>query len=129
MSEEKNIYQILTEKFPFLSYGTYNEEDYVGIIQNHDTTFVMMYVYNKIQDEKLKKLFLEYSDEYYWSSNRLVPINIYFRNRFKVFTPYLMAFSAKDFNLICGPSPSIDAYMSKRIKRRTVALVSTKKAN
>lgn len=121
MSE--SIYSKLSEKFPFLTYATYGDDEYIGIIQNSDNQFVTMYVLNRMHDEKLKKQFLAFGEEWWWGSNRMIPINIFFKDRFKVFRPYLMTFASKDFVINCGPTVSLDDHITKRIKRRSIQLV------
>ena len=82
-----------------------------------------MYIYENIQQEEGKKLFLELGDEWWWGSNRLIPINIILGDRFKPFQSILRTFNAKDFNLVHGHSINLQNIMQKRIKRRQIQLV------
>ena len=58
-----NIYQKLLDSFPFLSFCTHSNNEFIGIIQNMDNTLCSMYIYEQIQSEEGKKLFLELGDE------------------------------------------------------------------
>jgi hypothetical protein len=116
-------FTMLTEKYPFLSIGRYAKNEYVGIIQNSSKSIVSMYDYTLIKDENLKKLFLELADEYWWSSNRQICIDIFLRGEFDIFKPYLLSFNAKEFELIHGPSVSLGNMSKKRIKRKVIQLV------
>jgi len=73
------------EKFPFLSVlelGTNGE--IVGIIQNQTQAVTSVYVYEKV-DEMDKQEFLSLADEWWWESNRIIPINLVLGNRFHKF--------------------------------------------
>ena len=111
------------EKFPFLTLGRYLDQDYLGIIGNSDSQIVSMYVYNMLPDDNLKKLFLELGDEWWWETNRQLPINVALKERWSVFRPYMKTFIAKDFEIIHGPCVSLDTVMIKRVKRRQIQLV------
>ena len=118
-----NIYQKLLDSFPFLSFCTHGNNEYIGIIQNMDNILCSMYIYENIQIEVGKKLFLELGDEWWWGSNRLIPINIVLGERFKPFQNILRTFNAKDFEVLYGPSISLANILKKRIKRRQIQLV------
>ena len=111
------------EKYPFLSYGTYLGEDYIGIIQNSDNSILSMYIYNLLPEIDLKTKFLELGDEWWWESNRQLPINIFLKERFAEYKGCLRTFIRKDFALEFGPCISLNDQMSKRIKRRHIQLV------
>jgi hypothetical protein len=102
----ENISKILAA-FPFLSYGVFDEREYIGIIQNSDNSLLSMYVLDMIPDEELRRLFLKYGEDWWWGSNRQIPINIFFKEQFLGFRPYLRHFSRKDFNLVQGHAVSL----------------------
>ena len=118
-----NIYQKLLDSFPFLSFCTHSTNEFIGIVKNMDNVLCSMYIYENIQQEEGKKLFLELGDEWWWGSNRLIPINIILGDRFKPFQSILRTFNAKDFNLVHGHSINLQNIMQKRIKRRQIQLV------
>lgn len=116
-------YESLQEQFPFLTYGIYLEDDYIGIVQNCDQQILSLYVYNHISEDRLRKLFLNYGDIWWWESNRMVPINVFLKEKFKVFKPYLKTFVRKEFNIQWGPVVSLQDSMIRRIKRRQITLI------
>lgn len=120
---DENKYKNLQEKFPFLTYGKYLDKDYIGIVQNSDNQLISIYVYNNINEDNLKKTFLSLGDEWWWESNRTIPINIFLKSRFDAFKPFLKTFIKKDFEIVFGPIVSLQEIMVKRIKRRTIQLV------
>jgi hypothetical protein len=118
-----NIYQKLLDSFPFLSFCTQGNNEFIGIIQNMDNVLCSMYIYENIRQEEGKKIFLELGDEWWWGSNRLIPINIILGDRFRPFRSILRTFNAKDFTLVHGHEISLQNIMQKRIKRRQIQLV------
>lgn len=119
---DQRISNIL-DKFPFLSYGTMLEQHYLGIIQNSDNQLLSMYVLDSIPSELLRKEFLKCGDDWWWTSNRQVPINIFLKDRMRIFRPYLKHFSRKDFQLIAGHSVSLQETIARRVRRRQVQLI------
>lgn len=111
------------EKFPFLTYGTYVDTEYLGIVGNSDSQIVSMYIYGDLPTDELKKLFLEVGEEWWWETNRQLPINIALKHKWAPFKPYMKTFITKDFNIHSGPCVSLDNLAEKRIKRRQIQLV------
>lgn len=119
----KKILDIL-EKFPFLTYGLMQGEEYLGIVQNADNQFISMYILDLIPDEASRRLLLNFGHEWWWDSNRKVPINVFIKDRrFKAFRSCLRMFSAKDFEIVQGPTVSLAETMNRRIRKRQVTLV------
>jgi len=110
------------ERFPFLSLATYGDQELVGIIQNSDNVVVTMYVYNLLKDED-KMVFMEVGNEWWWGSNRLVPINIVLKVPMRHFSYTLKTYSTKDFVVLHGQQTSLTNVITKRTKRRQISLV------
>ncbi len=119
----ENQYQELLQQFPFLTLASYGNNEYVGIMQNTDVNVISMYIYEHIKDPKLKKVFLQLGEEWWWETNRKIPINIIMGGRFKVFRDALVTFTHKDFEILHGPSICLRDIMQKRVKRKNVQLV------
>jgi len=111
------------EKYPFLTGISYAEEEYVGIVVNHDNTIMTFYDLNKIPTKELKKAFLEYGEIWWWESNRQLPIDVFLNHEMKPFHPYLSTFIMKDTEVLFGPVTTLQNLLRKRIKRRGVQLV------
>jgi hypothetical protein len=114
---------VLQERFPFLTVISYLNQEYLGIIQHADSSFVSMYVIDNTFTDQMKKDFLECGEEYWWGSNRQIPINLFLKDRFAQFKANLKTFSRKETTIIQGPSVNMRDLVSKRIKRRTIILV------
>ena len=78
MNNVPKKYQDLLDQFPFLTLVKYGGNEYVGIIQNKDNNLVSMYNYEGIKTIKDKMEFLELGEEWWWGTNRMIPINIIF---------------------------------------------------
>lgn len=116
-------YQQLLDQFPFLTLASYGNNEYVGIMQNQDNNVISMYVYDQIKDQAQRKYFLELGEEWWWETNRKIPINIILGDRFKVFRNALVTFTIKDFEVLAGPTICLRDIMQKRVKRKNVQLV------
>ncbi len=111
------------ENFPFLTLGRYLDQEYLGIVGNSDNQITSIYIYNSLPNEEAKKLFLQLGDEWWWETNRQIPINVVLKDRWAVFRPYLKTFITSDFEILKGPSVSLDDVMVKRVRRRQIQLV------
>jgi hypothetical protein len=118
-----NEYTILNEKYPFLTIGTYSEQEYIGVVQNSSKTLISIYCLNDIKDDGLRALFLSLSEEYWWTSNRTVSISIFLKPDFDIFKPYLKHCVAKECTVLHGPVISMDNLVRKRQKKRKIELV------
>lgn len=123
MSQISKKYQTLLDDFPFLTLVSYGGNEYVGIIQNIDNNLASMYNYESIKTVENKKLFLELGEEWWWGTNRMIPINIIFRTQFQIFRPTLITFTMKDFAIIHGPTLSLSDIVQKRVKRKNIQLI------
>jgi len=118
-----DFFKQLSEKYPFITVVMYGNTEYVGIIQNRDKLVTTMYDFGRITDIELKKKFLEFAEVWWWESNRSIPINIFLRDEWAVFKPYLQTFINKDFDIMYGPATSLAELNKKRTKKRSIQLV------
>ena len=115
--------KILQERFPFLTVFTYAGDEYVGIVQNQTKTVVSAYVYNDIVDKEVKKEFIELGDIWWNESNRKIPINLFLKQDFEQFEPYLKNFVGKEFKIQQGPTVSLQNLSKRRVKRKRIELI------
>lgn len=118
-----DFFQKLSENHPFITVCTYANLEYVGIVQNRDDTVTTFYDYGSIVNQELKTMFLELGDNWWWESNRLIPINIFLKEDWIVFRPYLKTFNNKGLEILHGPTTSMSELAKKRIKRKSITLV------
>jgi hypothetical protein len=113
----------ILEKFPFLCLCRVGEDEVVGIIQNYTTTLASIYVLNVLNCKEDKAEFLECGEEWWWGSNRQLPINLVIGPKFKKFSYCLRTYNVKDFEILHGEAVSLQNIITKRIKRRQIQLV------
>lgn len=120
-------YQDLLDEYPFLTVVSYGTNEYLGIIQNIDVQVASMYVYDRIQEIERKRQFLELGDEWWWETNRMLPINIALLNRWN-FSDCVQSFNVKQMEIVAGPEVKLANSITKRIKRRSINLIQKPKS-
>lgn len=114
------------ENYPFFSYVRYGKkecEEYLGIIINTDQIITSMYNFETIATPDLRKTFIELGEQWWWESNRLIPINLFLGLQIAPFKNYIINMNSKDVEILWGPQTSLNNIMQKRIKRRSIQLV------
>jgi len=120
---QKTFFQQLAQQHPFISVCRYAGDDYVGIIQNRDDTVTTLYDYGAIIEAGTKTRFLELGDIWWGESNRLIPINLFLKEDWSMFKPYLKTFINKSLDILHGPVCSMGELHKRRSKRRSITLV------
>ena len=113
----------IRDNFPFISVVHYGGIEYVGIVINQDQYVTSIYNYEELRSEEDRKVFLDLGEIWWWESNRLVPINMFLKEEWTVFRPYLRTFNNKSLTIIHGPVCSISELAKKKSKRRSITLV------
>ena len=121
--ETNDFFKKLSENHPFISICSYASQDYVGIIQNRDDAVTTIYDYGAIVSTELKARFLELGDVWWWESNRTIPINLFLKDEWAIFKPYIKTFNNKSLTIIHGPVVSMNEFIKKRSKRKSITLV------
>jgi len=119
----EDTYKELLNQYPFISYVTYGGNDYIGIIQNADEIITTIYDFSLLKTVEQKTLFLELAEQWWWESNRLVPINVFLKQDWAQFRSCLKTFNSKDVEIQHGPYVSLKEISAKRSKRRSITLV------
>jgi hypothetical protein len=117
------LFEKIAERYPFITFCTYASNEYVGVIQNRDDQITTIYDFGGIIHEVQKRDFLELANTWWWESNRSIPINIFLKQDWEQFRPYLKTFINKDLDIILGPATSLQELSRKKIKRRSITLV------
>jgi len=116
-------YSELLQKYPFLTYLVYGGNDYIGVVQNVDDLITTIYDYGTLRTLAEKEQFLSLAEVWWWESNRLVPINVFLREEWRVFKPALKTMNSKDVQIKFGPYVSLKEIANKRSKRRSITLI------
>ena len=119
----EDTHKKLLDQYPFISFITYGGNDYIGIIQNFDEVITTIYDFAALRTLDQKTRFLELADQWWWESNRLVPINVFLKADWAQFRACLKTFNSKDVTIEHGPYISLKEIASKRSKRGSITLV------
>jgi hypothetical protein len=119
----KEIFEKLNEKYPFITLCVYSSQEYVGIIQNRDDAITTIYDFGSIVNLEAKQLFLELANIWWWESNRSIPINIFLKKEWEPFRIYIRTFANKDLEILHGPVCSLAELARKKSKRKSITLV------
>lgn len=120
---QNDFFEKLTSLHPFITVCSYANQDYVGIVQNRDDMVTTIYDYGAITDSNIKEKFLELGEIWWWESNRLIPINLFLKDDWLPFKPYLRTFNNKSLIVVHGPTCSMNELSKRRSKRRSITLV------
>ena len=115
-------HQKLLDEYPFLTVIEYAGKEYLGIVQNIDSHVASVYIYERLSNTKERVKFLELGEEWWWETNRKLPINIALINRWN-FSHCVMSFNVKQLDIVAGPEVRLSNSITKRIKRRSINLV------
>ena len=119
----EDIYKKLVAEYPFLSFVTYGGNEYIGIIQNSDDVITTIYDYAALRSIEQKSLFLTLAEQWWWESNRKIPINVFLKQDWLEFKVCIKTFVSKDVVIVHGPHLSLKDIAQKRSKRKSITLV------
>lgn len=118
-----DIFNKLTEKYPFITLCSYASTEYIGIIQNRDNFITTIYDFGTLSNIELKKNYIELANIWWYESNRQIPINIFLKQDWDPFKVCLRTFTNKDLKILHGPVCSLTDLSARRSKRRSITLV------
>ena len=113
----------LCKLFPFISIVLYGDDEYIGIIVNQDASVTTMYDLSALRTEAERKSLLELGEEWWWESNRSIPITIYLKKEIGPYKYCSKSFSTKDVQVLAGPITKLSDLQGKKTKRKVVQLV------
>ena len=118
----EEIKQLLS-KYPFITYLAYGGNEYIGIIQNSDEQITTIYDFGSLKVPEQKKRFLELGEQWWWESNRIIPINVFLKQEWSEFKFCVKTLNSKDVVIHTGPQINLKEMASKRSKRRSITLI------
>ena len=113
----------LSEKYPFLTICRYSDDEYVGIVQNRDSTITSFYNFGDLPNKELKEEFLRLADVWWWESNRSVPINLFLKQEWSIFRPYMKTFMNKNLEILAGPVTSLNEIVHTKKKTKSITII------
>ena len=124
-----NITEILKDNFPFLTCIKCNEIEIIGIVINQNESVLSIYDFGAMHDDMEKKGFLELGEQWWWESNRKIPINIFLKGELNNYRRYIKTLNSKDIELVFGPIVNLNEIAEKRVKRKSIQLVRSVRKN
>lgn len=118
----EEIKQLLSS-YPFITYLVYGGNEYIGIVQNSDEQITTIYDFGSLKDSDQKKKFLELGEQWWWESNRIIPINVFLKQEWAEFRFCVKTMNSKDVDIKMGPQINLKEMASKRSKRRSITLI------
>lgn len=119
MSDFKELF----EKYPFISFVTYGNTEYIGIIQNVDDLVTTIYDYGSLKSNEEKTEFLNLGETWWWESNRMIPINLFLRDDWAKFKYTHKSLMSKDVEIKFGHYVSLKEMACRKGKRRSIILI------
>ena len=116
-------YKKILDSHPFMSFLTYGGNEYIGVVQNADEFITTIYDFAALRTLEQKTVFLAMADQWWWESNRLIPINVFLKQDWVEFRVCLKTFNSKDVVIQHGPYVSLREIAAKRSKRRSITLI------
>lgn len=110
------------KNMPFLTVVKYLDVEYVGIVSDSDELTTSFYPFLENMDKNLKRKFVELGQEWWWETNRKLPISIALYSQWKIFHNYALNFITKDLEYITGREFSSIDSMIKKTKRKQIQL-------
>ena len=123
----KQTNDILKTTFPFLTCIRNNDIELVGIVINQNDSVISIYDIGSMLNDSEKEILLELGEQWWWESNRKIPINIFLKNEMIMFRQYIKTLNSKDVEHIFGPMVNLNEIAEKRVKRKSIQLVRTVK--
>lgn len=122
-----NITEILKDNFPFLTCIKCNEIEIIGIVINQNESVLSIYDFGAMHNDLEKQGFLELGEQWWWESNRKIPINIFLKGELNTYRRYIKTLNSKDIELVFGPIVNLNEIAEKRVKRKSIQLVRSVK--
>lgn len=113
----------LLKQYPFITYLKYGGDEYLGIIQNSDEQITTIYDFGSLRTSDQKQKFLSLGEQWWWESNRMIPINVFLKTDWAEFKFSIKTMNSKDVTILVGPNISLKEIAAKRSKRRSITLV------
>lgn len=115
--------KLLLSQYPFITYLVYGGNEYIGIIQNSDEQITTIYDFGSLKNADQKRRFLDLGEQWWWESNRMIPINVFLKTDWAEFRFSVKTMNSKDVKVKMGPQLNLKEMAARRSKRRSITLV------
>lgn len=113
--------------FPYFSViQTSDETEYIGIILSHNKSIMSFIDVSLINSKPEFTKLIELCQQWWWYSNRLIPINLYYHDDMKPYMQYVVHVSSKTSTVLFGHSTSLETVVEinkNSRKNRTLKII------
>lgn len=113
----------LLDRYPFITYLSYGGNEYLGIIQNSDEQITTIYDFGSLRTTEQRSKFLELGEQWWWESNRIIPINVFLKHDWAEFRFCVKTLNSRDVKIKMGPMLNLKDMAARRSKRRSITLI------
>lgn len=122
--------QKLLERFPFIavvaSTSNQNLPETIGIVLGSNKNTITILDISRITDAKKFSHFLNICQDWWWYSNRNIPVNLYYPNEIEEFMVHVKHYSSKSYAVITGHVASLDIVVAthrSNARNRTLRII------
>lgn len=113
-------------KYEFLTFVVFKDDLVYGIVQNETPKVLSIYQFDLLRSDDEKDQFLKHGDEWWWGSNRSVPINLFIGDRFEQYDYILRGYPRKPIESMIGPTFSLAERYLRRVRKKKIEIVIQK---
>lgn len=117
--------ETIKNNFPFISVFSTNEDGTIiyGIVLNSDKNTISMIDLNSINDKQKIVELMKIGENWWWYSDRDIPINLFYYNECLPYMEYVLHIPAKSVSQIFGSNSSLTYFTNnKKIFRKNKTL-------
>lgn len=107
--------------YSFISSIVYNDVKYYGLIKIQSPQFTSLYCLNDMPPE-LQEEIISLGNNWWWHSNRIIPISLFSRVEMLKFEPYVKRFITSNIQESSGPMISLNEIPYKKSNRKKIIL-------
>lgn len=114
--------EIIETNFPFMAVMEMNDKEYMGIILNSDKSSVTFIDFSKIPNTAEVKRLVNIGMNWWWYSNRSIPLNLFYYEDVLPYMEYVSSLPAKNTEVICGHVCSLEKLINRKYYRKNKVL-------
>jgi len=113
-------------KYEFMTFVVLKDDIVIGVVQNETPKILMVYQFDLLKTTGEKEQFLQFGDEWWWGSNRAVPINLFIGDRFEAFEYVLRGYPRKPIEQLIGPTFNLAERYLRRVRKKRIEIAVPK---
>ncbi len=111
--------------YPFVTVIEHDAVIFYGIIKIKSKQYTTLYCFQEMDESHQEDLLL-LANDWWWQSNRTIPICLFMQEQIEKYEKYTKRFNTDQIIVHSGPVISLSDLRTKRIKRRNIVLKKKK---